>query len=252
VRAAGLDIGSRTVEFVVLEDGEIVTRRCFDTTPDVERRCAELLKTEFHESLVVTGYGRALAELRFNAATVTEIRAHAIGAWALFPGCRAVLDVGGQDTKVIALGPDGRVADFEMNDRCAAGTGKFLEMMAGALGYEIGEFGRAALDGSEGLRLSNMCTVFAESEVIGLLTRGERREDVARAVHESIHRRNLAMVRRLVSDGPLVFTGGAARNPCLVGLMEGALDVEVNVPEHPHMVGALGAAVFAELSGQAG
>ncbi len=245
MRAAGLDIGSRTVEFVVLADGEVVSERWFDTTPDVESECAALLEAAAFDSLIVTGYGRALAELRFNARTVTEIRAHAEGAWALFPGCRTVLDVGGQDTKVMALGPEGRVAAFEMHDRCAAGTGKFLETMAGALGFAIDAFGAAALSGSDGLRLSNMCTVFAESEVVGLVTRGEKREDVARAVHDSIHRRSLAMVRKLSPEGPMVFSGGGARNPCLVRLMEEDLGFEMQVPERPHMVGAYGAAVIA-------
>jgi predicted CoA-substrate-specific enzyme activase len=245
VRAAGLDIGSRTVEFVVLEDGALLSERCFDTTPDVERECAKLIAGAELDELVVTGYGRALAEVRFDARTVTEIRAHAVGARALFPDCRAVLDVGGQDTKVIALDRDGHVADFEMNDRCAAGTGKFLETMAEALGYGIEEFGGAALMGSDGLRLSNMCTVFAESEAVGLVTRGERQQDVARAVHESIHRRNLAMVRRSVTEGPLALTGGAARNRCLVKLMEGDLGIAVVVPDRPHTTGAYGAAVIA-------
>ncbi|MFH1866388.1 MAG: acyl-CoA dehydratase activase [Candidatus Eisenbacteria bacterium] len=245
MRAAGLDIGSRTVEFVVLEDAAVVSEQWFDTTPDVENECAALLEAAPFDRLIVTGYGRALAELKFDATTVTEIRAHATGAWALFPGCRTVLDVGGQDTKVIALDAEGRVTHFEMNDRCAAGTGKFLETMAGALGFAIDAFGAAALRGSDGLRLSNMCTVFAESEVIGLVTRGEKREDVARAVHDSIHRRNLAMVRRLSPEAPLVFSGGAARNLCLVRLMEDELGLEVLVPERPHMMGAYGAAVIA-------
>jgi predicted CoA-substrate-specific enzyme activase len=245
VKAAGLDIGSRTVEFVVLEDGGVVSEQWFDTTPDVERECAALFEVTTFDHLVVTGYGRALAELKFDATTVTEIRAHAAGAWALFPGCRTVLDVGGQDTKVMTLDTEGRVTAFEMNDRCAAGTGKFLETMAGALGFAIDAFGTAALHGSNGLRLSNMCTVFAESEVVGLVTRGERREDVARAVHDSIHRRSLAMVRKLSPEAPMVFSGGGARNPCLVRLMEDELGLEVLVPERPHMVGALGAAVIA-------
>lgn len=156
-----------------------------------------------------------------------------------------MLDIGCQDTKVIALDRAGRVVRFEMNDRCAAGAGRFLEMMASALGYEISEFGRAALHGGSALRLSSMCAVFAESEVVGLVTQGRRREEIARAVHEAIHRRTVGMIQRVGTAGPLVLSGGAARNPCLVRLIETELGRAVHVPEAPDMVGAYGAALLA-------
>jgi (R)-2-hydroxyacyl-CoA dehydratese activating ATPase len=246
MRAAGLDIGSRTVEFVIVDEGgAVVAAERFDTTPAVEHECAHLLRAGGFDALLVTGYGRALAELRFAATTVTEIRAHARGAWALSPGCATVLDIGGQDTKVIALDAEGRVTRFEMNDRCAAGAGRFLEMMASALGYSISDFGSAALAGADTVRLSSMCAVFAESEVVGLVTQGRRREDIARAVHEAIHRRTIGMIQRIQAAGPLVFTGGAARNPCLVRLIETELKHPVHVPERPEMVGAYGAALLA-------
>jgi predicted CoA-substrate-specific enzyme activase len=183
--------------------------------------------------------------LWFDAESVTEIRAHARGAHALFPGCRAVLDIGGQDTKAIALDGAGRVLRFEMNDRCAAGAGKFLEMMARALGYSMEEFGVAALRGNGVLRLSSMCAVFAESEVVGLVTRGERREEIARAVHHAVARRSVAMLRRVSAEAPVVFSGGAARNPCLVALLEEALGMRLLVAPDPQMTGALGAALIA-------
>jgi (R)-2-hydroxyacyl-CoA dehydratese activating ATPase len=246
MRAAGLDIGSRTVELAVVDEtGAIVHAARIDTTPELAADCARLLGESGHDVLLVTGYGRALAEVRFAAPTVTEIKAHARGAWALHPGCRTVLDIGGQDTKVIALDERGRVAKFEMNDRCAAGAGKFLEMMATALGYAIGDFGPAALSVTSDLKLSSMCAVFAESEVVGLVTQGKRREEIARAVHEAIHRRTLAMLRRMGAESPLCFCGGAARNPCLVRLLEDELQQPVRVPADPDMVGAYGAALLA-------
>jgi len=132
-----------------------------------------------------------------------------------------------------------------MNDRCAAGAGRFLEMMARALGYEISEFGAGALEGREGVRLNSMCAVFAESEVVSLMTRGERREDIARAVHQAIARRSGAMLARVSAEPPVVFAGGAARNPCLARMLEEALGRPLLVPDDPQMVGALGAALLA-------
>lgn len=246
MRAAGLDIGSRSIELVVVEDGgEVVSAAQADTTPHVAAECARMLAAAPHDRLLVTGYGRALAEVEFGAPSITEIRAYARGAHALFPGCRTVLDIGGQDTKAIALDGAGRVLKFEMNDRCAAGAGRFLEMMAGALGYRIGDFGAGALAGEQGLRLNSMCAVFAESEVVGLVTRGERREDIALAVHQAIVKRSLAMLQRVSTAPPVVFAGGAARNPCLARILGEALGCPVLVPADPQLVGALGAALLA-------
>ena len=245
MRAAGLDIGSRTVELVVVEEGGVVSSQRVDTTPRVEADCERLLAGASYDRLMVTGYGRALAEVKFGADSVTEIKAHARGAHALFPGCRTVLDIGGQDTKVIALDGRGRVLKFEMNDRCAAGAGKFLEMMARALAYDLPGFGAAGLRGADTVRLSSMCAVFAESEVVGLVTRGERPEDIARAVHHSVARRSAAMLQRVSVEPPVVFAGGAARNPCQVRLVEEALGQPVLVAPDPQMAGALGAALLA-------
>ncbi len=245
VRAAGLDIGSRSVELVVVEGSDVVATARIDTTPSLEADCERLLAATSFDRLVVTGYGRALAEVKFAADSVTEIRAYARGAEACFPGCRTVLDIGGQDTKAIALDGQGRVVKFEMNDRCAAGAGKFLEIMAQALGYSLPEFGAAALRGADSLRRSSMCAVFAESEVVGLVTKGERREDIARAVHRAIARRSSAMLQRVSTRPPVVVAGGAALNPCLIQMISEALGQAVHVPEDPPMLGALGAALLA-------
>jgi predicted CoA-substrate-specific enzyme activase len=162
----------------------------------------------------------------------------------LFPGCRTVLDVGGQDTKAIAVNGAGRPVKFEMNDRCAAGAGRFLEMMAAVLGCELAEFGPTALAGADSVKLSSICAVFAESEVVGLLTRGARREDIALSVHKSIIDRTAGMMQRVSVAGPVIFAGGAARNECLVKLLQESLGQAVFVPDDPQMVGALGAALL--------
>jgi len=244
--AAGLDIGSRTVECVVIDAaGRILASERIDTGPSLAADCRRLLASQRFDRLTVTGYGRGLAEVEFDAPSITEIKAVASGIGILFPGCRTVLDVGGQDTKVIALDDAGRPQRFEMNDRCAAGAGRFLELMAHALGYELADFGPAAITGREGVQLSSMCAVFAESEVVGLLTRGAAREDIGRAVHESIMRRTLTMLRRVSVQPPIAFVGGGARNACLVQMLGDALGCEVLVPEDPQMLGALGAARIA-------
>ena len=247
MRAAGLDIGSRSVELVVVDipTGGVISSVQGDTTPKVSEDCRRLLAGASYDRLVVTGYGRAMAEVQFDAPSVTEIKAYARGAQAACPGCRTVLDIGGQDTKAIALNGSGRVARFEMNDRCAAGAGRFLEVMAAALDYQIDQFGPAALEGNDQVQLSSMCAVFAESEVIGLMTRGFRREDIARAVHRAIVKRTVGMLQRVGADRPMVFAGGAANNPCLVSMLGEALGSPLRVPTRPQMLGAFGAALLA-------
>jgi predicted CoA-substrate-specific enzyme activase len=243
--AAGLDIGSRTAKLVVLDGGKMVSSVQIETTPAVGDDARRILASHPHERLVVTGYGRAMAEVAFDAPSVTEIKAFARGAGALFAGARAILDIGGQDTKAIVTDGAGRPIRFEMNDRCAAGAGRFLEMMAHALRYSIEEFGAAALAGGDGIKLNAMCAVFAESEVVGLMTRGVPREDVARAVHQAIAGRAGTMLQRMGVSGRVVFAGGGAKNPCLVTMLRGRLGADVLVPEDPQMVGALGAAIIA-------
>ncbi|MBN1421576.1 MAG: 3-hydroxyacyl-ACP dehydratase [Planctomycetes bacterium] len=246
MRAAGLDIGSRTIELVVIDDrGRAVSSAQGETTPDVVEDARRLLAENRFDRLVVTGYGRALAEVAFDAPTVTEILAYARGAHDVCPGCRTVLDIGGQDTKVIALDGAGRPLRFAMNDRCAAGAGRFLEMTAEALHYEIGAFGSAALDGRDGIAISSMCAVFAESEVIGMMTRGHDRRDIARAVHRAIAGRSAGMLARVSNETPIVFAGGAALNPGLRVFLEEAIGLPLVIPEMPQMLGARGAALIA-------
>jgi predicted CoA-substrate-specific enzyme activase len=245
MRVLGLDIGSRTVEGVWLEDGRVVDAVVLDSGFDPQGVAATLVGRSGHDAIVATGYGRHLAREAFGAEVVTEIKAYALGAHALFPVATSVLDIGGQDTKSIALGAGGKVLDFEMNDKCAAGTGKFLEVMARALGFALDEMAAAALDAEAGIVISSMCTVFAESEVTGLVHRGEDRGRIARGLHESIATRTLGALRRTGAKGPLVFAGGVAKNPAMVALIRNGLDGEVLVPDEAQTVGAYGAALSA-------
>ena len=243
---AGIDIGSRTIELIVVEGGEVIESRQADSGFDPMAQAKKLLEGVDHDHIMATGYGRQLFELAFDAPAVTEIKAYAVGASALFPGIRTILDIGGQDSKAIALNGSGKVIKFEMNDRCAAGTGKFLEIMAQTLGYSLDQFGAEALKATKEMQISSMCTVFAESEVTSLVAKGEDRQDIALGLHRSVVRRALSMLKRVTVKEPILFAGGVARNPCMRRLLEEALDADLVVPENPQMVGALGAAILSD------
>jgi (R)-2-hydroxyacyl-CoA dehydratese activating ATPase len=230
---------------VILEEGVIVESYTEPSGSDPLTAATDLLHDAVYDRLIATGYGRHLLELARDLETVTEIKAYAVGARALCPECRTVLDIGGQDMKAIALDADGRVQRFEMNDRCAAGSGKFLEIMAHTLDYPLEEFGSQALAAHGEVTISCMCTVFAESEVTSLLHKGAAREDIALAVHHSVVRRATGMLRRITASAPLLFAGGGAFNPCTRHLLAEALSMEVIVPDTPQLVGALGAARLA-------
>jgi (R)-2-hydroxyacyl-CoA dehydratese activating ATPase len=250
MRFAVIDIGSRTIELVVVnESAEVVLSLQTDTGFDPLAEAKKLFRDAPYDRIVATGYGRSLFEIDWEAPTVTEIKAHARGAQALFPHARTVLDIGGQDSKAIALAENGRVKKFEMNDRCAAGTGKFLEIMARTLGFDIDAFGREALRAEKDLTISSMCTVFAESEVTSLIAKGQNRREIARGLHSSVIRRAAGMINRVSSHGDIVFTGGVARNRCMGALLEKSLGRPILVPDDPQAVGALGAALLASEAG---
>jgi predicted CoA-substrate-specific enzyme activase len=250
MRFAGIDIGSRTIELVVVdESGEIEASLQADTGFDPITEAKKLVDGVSFDRIMATGYGRNLFEISFDAPTVTEIKAHARGARAFFPDSRAVLDIGGQDSKAISLFENGKVKKFEMNDRCAAGTGKFLEIMAKTLGYDIQEFGREALFAESDLNISSMCTVFAESEVTSLIAKGNNRREIARGLHTSVIRRAAGMINRVSSKGDIVFTGGVAKNACMAAFLAEKLGRKVLIPEEPQFIGALGAALTMQESG---
>jgi (R)-2-hydroxyacyl-CoA dehydratese activating ATPase len=243
---AGVDLGSSTVKVVVLDGSSVVRATVANATERPAEAALRLLAQLPPCPIVATGYGRDLLEVHHNFPTITEIKAHALGAQHHAPSCATVIDVGGQDLKVICLDAAGKVARFEMNDRCAAGTGKFLESMAQPVGYSLPDFGQAALSGSDTLVISAMCTVFAESEVVGLINRGVERHSIARALHQSVVKRIAAMFKRVDPGlGTVVVTGGGALNPGLIGLLQKALGVAVQTVPHAQSAGALGCAIHA-------
>jgi len=242
----GIDLGSRTVKAVFLKNGEIEDSQIALGGSDPYNTAVSLLKKYPKCPVVATGYGRHILEEEWADKVITEIKAHAIGARFFFPSCRTVIDMGGQDSKVIALDESGQFVNFQMNDKCAAGTGKFLEVMAQALGYPIDTFARVGINETRPARISSMCTVFAESEVISLVSKQVRKEAIVRGLHEAIAGRIASMVNRVGVEKDVVFSGGVARNPTMIALLEKKLKTKLKVADAPDIIGALGAAIAGE------
>lgn len=241
----GIDIGSRTIARVVLHGDNILDARVVDSGPTPLDTARSLIgNPSEYEKIIATGYGRHAARNDFAAEVITEIKAHAAGARHIFPGCRSVLDIGGQDSKVIILNDRGRVADFLMNDRCAAGTGKFIEIMLRTLNIDFVELVTKAQSVASAVSINSMCAVFAESEVISLLSAGAGVGDVARAVLNSICDRISNMLHRTGASPETVFTGGVAAIPGLPVYFSKKMEQpDFLVPPNPQIVGALGAAL---------
>ncbi|MFV0420871.1 acyl-CoA dehydratase activase [Oleidesulfovibrio sp.] len=254
---AGIDIGSRSIEVLIEKNGDVVHSACVPTTFEPVKQVKGILEGWNPDVLVATGYGRALVEplaLAKRVEAITEIKAHAMGALAAFPTARTVLDIGGQDTKAIALLAGGKVSRFEMNDRCAAGTGKFLEYTATVFQIPVAEFGQYALNGESPPVINSMCTVFAETEATSLMAQGIAGADIALGLHKAIIRRTVNMLGRVGLEAPLVFAGGVARNPCMKKLVADELGLEEGrtllIPDEPDMNGARGAALHARMRAQ--
>lgn len=193
--------------------------------------------------VVSTGYGRN--SVKFMDKAMTEIICHGAGAHYLNPRARSVIDIGGQDSKAIILDERGKVKNFAMNDKCAAGTGRFLEVMARALEVDLDGFGALSLRAGDPSRISSLCTVFAESEVISLISKGEQRENIIAGIHESIAARIAAMANRLRIAPLVVMTGGVAKNIGVVKALERKIGMAVEVSEYAQVNGAIGAAILA-------
>lgn len=246
----GLDVGSVAAK-AVLYDGERIIRKIAPTGWSPREAGQALFEALLQEAgvaredvrcIIGTGYGRI--SLPFVDRSVTEITCHARGAAELVPGTAAVIDVGGQDSKVIKVDQRGGVLDFVMNDKCAAGTGRFLQVTAAALGSDVSELADLAA-GQEPLQLNSMCAVFAESEVVSLLAGGAQKGEIVAGLHQSIARRIAGMAGRMGVRDAVTFTGGVARNGALRNALETALGVRVFVPEDCQFAGALGAALIA-------
>ncbi|MBR4746267.1 MAG: 2-hydroxyglutaryl-CoA dehydratase [Desulfovibrio sp.] len=248
---AGIDAGSAAVKAVLVREGsrEVAARAMLPTgwnpRESGEKALAMVLEQAGADSasrIVATGYGRVA--FPFADRNVTEISCHAKGAVELFPACGTVIDIGGQDSKVISVKPGGTVADFVMNDKCAAGTGRFLQAVAGMLGMDVGAL-CALAEGEEPCAITSMCAVFAETEIVGLLARGTAPGAVAAGVLRAIARRIHALAARIPLRGECVFTGGLAASPACGRMLSQELGVEVKTPDYPQYTGALGAALVA-------
>jgi (R)-2-hydroxyacyl-CoA dehydratese activating ATPase len=241
--SVGVDIGSRTTKIVVLRRGEIIHAEISDTTPDPLSALREKLAPWMGFPVTATGYGRRLLNAHIPAGIVTEIKACAKGARFVRPDCRLVLDVGGQDAKAILVGPGGGFEDFELNDRCSAGTGRFLEVMARVLGFGIEEFAREAEAADGAVRVSSMCTVFSESEAVSLIASGADRRRLALGLHQAIAERIYPLAARFDGEGDVLFCGGVALNGCVARLLGERLGRPVLVPPSPQLLPAIGAAL---------
>ncbi len=250
---AGIDVGSLTAEVVILDQRKIVhyvimptgynSKTAAEKAMDTALEAASLKRSDL-DYIVATGYGRV--SIDFANKRVTEITCHGRGAYNLNPDVRTVIDIGGQDSKVICLNERGKVLDFTMNDKCAAGTGRFLEVMAQALEVELDGLSDLSDQAENTVSISSMCTVFAESEVVSLIARGLPREDIARGLHQAIADRTAGMVNRVGLQESVMITGGVARNRAVVKALNEKLKTKIIVPEEPQIAGALGAALLAE------
>lgn len=251
--AVGVDVGStQTKAIAVDEQGRIAGRAIIDTGANVVTAAEKSFLSALEQGginevevgyVVGTGYGRY--KVTFGDSQVTEISCHARGAVHMFPGTRTVLDMGGQDTKAIRIRPNGEVVDFCMNDKCAAGTGRFLQAAAFALEIPLAELGATALRAEKAVAISTTCTVFAESEVLSWLGRGKKIEDILLGVHRSIATRSIGLLRRVGVEEQVTFTGGVTRNQGMVQVLDEMLAIKMNVGRDSHYMGALGAALFA-------
>jgi predicted CoA-substrate-specific enzyme activase len=252
----GVDVGSLSCDAALIDDdGQLLAWTVVPTgarnVQAIARARKEVLDAAGVDSrniasVVATGYGRDRVDGR--AGTVTEITCHARGIWALVPGADLLIDIGGQDSKAMRLDRNGMVVEFAMNDKCAAGTGRFLEAMARALEVDVDRLG-ALEDGAQGkVTLSSMCTVFAESEVVSLIADGAEVCEIVRGFHRAIASRSLLLVKRVARDPSglrVAMSGGVARNHGVVRALGEMLGTEVVVPPEPDIIGALGAALIA-------
>ena len=241
----GVDVGSTYTKITGMDDKKnIIDTAVIPTIVNQDEIVKEYLSRKKVEMLVSTGYGRYMIEEALSCPVISEIKAHAKGAHFFAPKTELVIDLGGQDSKVIKLDSTGGFIDFRMNDKCAAGTGKFLEIAANRMGIGLEEFSRLGFEADKELTISSMCAVFAESEVISLIAKKESAANICYGVHESIASRLASMAKKFaVKSKHIVFTGGGALNPFLRYLLSQKLEKEVIAPAHPQLIGSIGAAL---------
>jgi len=253
VLVAGVDIGSLTAKALILEDSKIRAYAIIPTGVDSEETSKKVmnialekaeLRLEDIEYVVSTGYGRVVVP--FANKNITEISCHAKGAVFLFPSVRTILDMGGQDCKAIRCDASGKVLNFAMNDKCAAGTGRFFEIMAETMELPLEELGRLSLEATDAAKISSACVVFAKSEVLTLLRRGVDKKNILAGINEAVALRVFALLNRVGIEKDFAITGGIAKNIGVVRKVEEKVGLRALIAEEPQIVGALGAALFAK------
>lgn len=237
---------------VILDESEKLLARVVSHTDAEHRRLAnKVMEQALNEAnlpfdeityIIATGYGRI--NVPFADRQVTELSCHARGIISIYPSARTALDIGGQDAKGMKLDNRGKLVDFVMNDRCAAGTGRFLEVISKTLGLKLDDLGEISLKAKNKITISSVCTVFAQQEIISLLSRGVAIEDAVAGLHNAIARRAVGMLKRLRVEPDIVFTGGVAKNIGVVTAVEDTLGHKVLVSKDPFITGALGAAIL--------
>ena len=253
--AAGVDVGSTQTKAVIMSDNggmKILERALVDTGANVQRAAERAFdsccrQVGLHSSdvgfVVGTGYGRY--KIAFGNTQMTEITCHAKGAQFLCPGTRTVIDMGGQDSKAISVGSKGEVLDFVMNDKCAAGTGRFLANSAEVMGISLDEVGPLSLQAKHPVKIATVCTVFVECDILSYLAQDKTAEDILGGVHIAIAKRTMSLARRLNIEPEITMTGGVARNIGMVRALEEVLGRKMLVSSDAQFIGAVGAALFA-------
>jgi len=253
---AGIDVGAKNVKVVLLKDGKLISRSLKTIGLNTEEAIQEAFnnalsndcaKREQISGITATGAGRK--EVKFANGELTEVGASAKGAHHLVNSARTVIDVGAEEGRAIKVDGKGKVADFAINEKCAAGAGAFTEAMARALEVSVEEIGKLSLNSQKAVPMNAQCAVFAESEVVSLIHAKTPKEDIARAVHDAIADRIVSMVRRVGIEKDIVVVGGLARNIGFTDSMKRTLETDVVVPEYPEYVAALGAALHAAETG---
>jgi len=250
---AGVDIGSTMTKVVLMDKaGNLLSFIKGPTGAEHRQLANEVMRQALEQArlqiddisyIVATGYGRL--NVPFADRQITELSCHARGVSSLFPDARTAIDIGGQDAKCMKI-QDGRLVSFVMNDKCAAGSGRFLEVTAATLAIKLEDMGDISLKATEKIQISNLCTIFAQQEVVALLSRGEKLENILAGLHDALASRVATLARRLGIERDLVLTGGVAKNIGMVKAMKESLGCEVLVPEEPLLTGALGAAILAK------
>jgi len=256
---AGIDIGSRAAKTVVMNDGSIVSSAIIDTGPESVRTSYKAIETALKgtglglndiEYIIATGYGRVLVP--FANGNISEISCHARGVNWYFPSVRTILDMGGQDCKAISCTGEGQVANFVMNDKCAGGTGRFLEMIAEVLDVPLEQIGELSLQSENPAPFNTVCAVFAKSDALTYLKKGVRKSDILAGLHEAIATRSVNLLKRVSIKADFSISGGISKNSGMVAKLREKVGLEPLLCEDPQLIGALGAALFAAERGVGG